>query len=416
MKSPMLTRFCLYGFLKNQRYFEPFLILAFRQKGLSFATIGTLVAFREICVNLMEIPTGAVADVLGRRRAMIASFAAYSAAFAVFALADGLGMLAAAMFCFAIGEAFRTGTHKAMIFTWLARQGREQEKTAVYGLTRSWSKLGSALSMPIAAAIAFCFGTGPAIFLASIVPCLANIVNFLTYPRYLDGEPAHKSLLAIASTLWSALQRSVRLRPLRRLLTESMGYEGIFKACMDYLQPILKTAALGMPVLLALNEHQRTAILVGVVYFALHLLSSLASRRAGRFAKAVGGDEQAAHRLWQLDLLAFALLAVGIALELSAVMILAFVVLAVLQNFWRPVLVARCADLAEPGQMATVLSIESQAKSLFVAVTAPLLGWSIDAMAGVSTQWRFLPLALLGMLVPALMLVSRQRDRERSVE
>ncbi len=77
----MLFRFCLYGFLKNQRYFEPFLILAFRQKDLAFATIGLLIAFREICVVVMEIPTGAVADALGRRRAMIASFVAYVGAF-----------------------------------------------------------------------------------------------------------------------------------------------------------------------------------------------------------------------------------------------------------------------------------------------------------------------------------------------
>ena len=66
----MLFRFCLYGFCKNQRYFEDFMILAFRQeKGLSFAMIGLLVGFREICINLLEVPTGAIADVLGRRRA-----------------------------------------------------------------------------------------------------------------------------------------------------------------------------------------------------------------------------------------------------------------------------------------------------------------------------------------------------------
>ena len=36
MFSGMLFRFCLYGFLKNQQYYEPFLILVFREKGLSF--------------------------------------------------------------------------------------------------------------------------------------------------------------------------------------------------------------------------------------------------------------------------------------------------------------------------------------------------------------------------------------------
>ena len=69
----MIARFCLYGFLKNQRYFAPFWILAFLDKGLSFATIGVLIGFRQICVTFCEVPTGALADVLGRRWAMILS-------------------------------------------------------------------------------------------------------------------------------------------------------------------------------------------------------------------------------------------------------------------------------------------------------------------------------------------------------
>ncbi|MCP3959885.1 MAG: MFS transporter, partial [bacterium] len=47
----MLFRFCLYGFLKNQKYYEPFLILAFLEKGLSFFDIGLLIAFREVAIN-----------------------------------------------------------------------------------------------------------------------------------------------------------------------------------------------------------------------------------------------------------------------------------------------------------------------------------------------------------------------------
>jgi len=82
MRIPMLFRFSLYGFLKNQRYYDPFLILAFREKGLSFFQIGILYGFREICTNLFEIPSGALADLYGRRRAMIFSFCAYIVSFA----------------------------------------------------------------------------------------------------------------------------------------------------------------------------------------------------------------------------------------------------------------------------------------------------------------------------------------------
>ena len=113
----MIRRFSLYGFLKNQRYFEPFIILFFLQQGLSFTEIGFLIAFRELIINLMEIPSGAIADLFGRRRSMMLSFTSYIASFAIFGFSQVYWHFFIAMFFFAIGEAFRTGTHKAMIFT-----------------------------------------------------------------------------------------------------------------------------------------------------------------------------------------------------------------------------------------------------------------------------------------------------------
>ena len=112
MKIPMLFRFSLYGMLKNQRYYDPFLILAFREKGLSFLQIGILIGFREIVMNLFEVPSGAVADLYGRRRSMIFSFSAYIASFVTFALSSSLSLLFGGMFFFSLGEAFRSGTHK----------------------------------------------------------------------------------------------------------------------------------------------------------------------------------------------------------------------------------------------------------------------------------------------------------------
>ena len=41
-------KFCAYGFLKNLKFYEPFLILFFLEKGLTFLQIGVLYAIREI--------------------------------------------------------------------------------------------------------------------------------------------------------------------------------------------------------------------------------------------------------------------------------------------------------------------------------------------------------------------------------
>ncbi len=412
----MLFRFCLYGFLKNQQYYDPFLILVFLQKGLSFGMIGVLIGFRAICINLTEIPAGAVADVMGRRRSMIVSFLAYIGSFAVFGLCDQLWTLFVAMLLFSMGEAFRTGTHKAMIFDWLERQGRLSEKTAVYGRTRSWSKLGSAVSVVIATGLVFHTGQYSSVFLFCIVPYLLNIVNFLGYPAYLDGPRQRgEQSGSVLRTLLSSVSRSFMHRPLRRLLIESMGYEGLFRSGKDYVQPVIQAACLSLPLMLALGDRfalgqrQRVAIGVGVVYFAVHLLSSFASRGAGRFAKTFGGENRSARLLWRMDLVVFAMMAGGILVGLSPVTIGAFVLLAVFQNFWRPILVGRVASHADSAQTATVLSIESQAKSLFVALAAPLLGWSVDLVTASNPELGFLPIAALGIGVSAAMLLTGHR-------
>ena len=409
MQIPMFFRFSLYGFLKNQRYYDPFLILAFLEKGLSFFQIGILIGFREICTNLFEIPSGVLADLYGRRRAMIFSFCAYITSFATFAMSKSLPMLFVAMFFFGLGDAFRTGTHKAMIFDWLSQQGRSDEKTKIYGFTRSWSQMGSAVSVLIAGGLVFYRGNFTDIFWFSIIPYLLNIINFLGYPANLDGDRQSKfSLKAVARLLGSALKQSVQFQPLRRLVFEGMGFEGMYKASKDFLQPILKQTAFALPILLVLDESKRAALLVTGVYFALYFLSSFASRNSHRVSDWRGGDEGAAQFMWWIDLALFALLIPALWFSWYPAIIALFVGLAILQNFWRPGLISRFNAQSTPDMSATILSIEAQSKSLATIVLAPLLGWLIDRFGN------FSPVGIVGTCIALVILLVYHSELEEN--
>ena len=405
----MLFRFSLYGFLKNQRYYDPFLYLAFLEKGLSFFQIGILIGFREICTNLFEIPSGAVADLYGRRRAMIFSFCAYIASFATFAVSESLFLLFGGMFFFGLGDAFRSGTHKAMIFDWLRTQGRSDEKTKVYGYTRSWSQMGSAVSVLIAGGLVFYRGNFTDIFWFSIIPYGLNIINFLGYPARLDGNKQEEfSPKAIARLLGNALKQSVQFPPLRRLVFESMGFEGMYKASKDYLQPILKQTAIALPLLLVLDESKRSALLVAGVYFALYFLSSFAARNSHQISNWRGGDEGAAQFMWWIDLVLFALLIPALWFNWYAAIIVLFVGLAILQNFWRPGLISRFNAQSTPEMSATILSIEAQSKSMATIVLAPLLGWLVDRVGN------FSPVGIVGTCIAVAILLVYRGELEAS--
>jgi MFS family permease len=424
----VLGRFSLYGFLKNQRYFEPFLYLAFLDKGLSFAMIGLLISCREVAKNLLEIPSGAIADMWGRRRAMMLSFTAYIASFAVLGSADGLGLLFCGMALFGVGEAFRTGTHKAMIFCWLRSQGRIDERTRVYGYTRSWSKIGSAVSVVIAAGLVLATGSYDYIFYGCIPAYVLGLINFLGYPRELDGEcercATPKKVLAHLSEAFSAAFR----RPgLRRLVLESMGFGGVFEAAKDYLQPVLKGVAvfvvagavvglgfLSLDEVEALGERRQAALLVGPVFVVLYLLSALASRRAHSLVELAGSEGRAARILWGLGFLSFATITIaalcGTGIAASAVTIAGFVFIYILQNFWRPVLVSRFDRESTESHRATVLSIESQAKSIVTMIAAPLLGLAVDLVKERGIGGPFWPVGALGAVVALAFFVTARRD------
>ncbi|MBW1997855.1 MAG: hypothetical protein JRJ29_07805 [Deltaproteobacteria bacterium] len=423
----MIRRFSLYGFLKNQQYYEYFIILAFRQMGLSYFMIGVLIAFREIMVNIMEIPTGGVADLCGRRRSMVFSFIGYIVSFIIFGACGIAAMeyslsermliplLLAAMFFFAVGEAFRTGTHKALIFTWLRMQGRTNERVRVYGYTRSWSKIGSAVSVILACLIVFATQNFIYVFFFAVIPYLLNIVNLMGYPEEIDCQQnTGNSLKEIVNHLKETLSMAVKQADLRRLVSESMGFEGFFKASKDYLQPILMAAALPLTARLfsniQLTNEQRSVVLIGPVYIILFIISAIASRNAFRLVSSSGREDRTAHRLWGVAALIYMVLLPALYFGVEWIMIPGFISLYGVQNLWRPVLISRFDAHGDEAKGATILSIESQAKSLATMVIAPVLGLAIDLARshaiGASEFW---PIGVIGILIALPFFLTRGR-------
>lgn len=408
----MIFRFSLYGFLKNQQYYEPFLFLAFLEKGLSFLEIGILIGFREICINAFEIPSGALADLWGRRRTMILALTGYIVSFIVFGFSRVYWTLFAAMLFFAVGEAFRTGTHKAIILNWLELNNRRDERTRVYGITRSWAQVGSAASVLIAAALVFYRGRYSAVFLFCIIPYLLGLVNLFLYPKELEGAgDGRVSFLRMIRLTGSAFAVVLRRGRLRRLLFESLGFQGLFKVSKDYLQPVLRALALGLPVMMAFEDKERAALVVGAVYFVLYALNSVASWKSERVARLFGKDDCAARSLWGASALSFAALGAALWFDRAVPAVVVFVLVATLHNFWRPLQIGRLGAAASTGTTATILSIESQSVSAFVAVVAPLLGWWIDALKqslppeGAPHVVQFYPVAVVGCAVSAAALL-----------
>lgn len=375
----MMTRFSMYGFLKNLNFSEPFLILFYLSLGLNFLQIGILVSFLNICINFMEIPSGALADIYGRKNSMLVSMGSYILSFAVFAFSSSFPPLFAAVFFFSIGEAFRTGTHKAMIFDWLRINDRLSEKTRVYGYTRSWSKYGSALSVAIATTIVILSENYRWVFIFSIIPYIIGIWNLACYPDYLNKKLADKADLKLIFThTFGSLKTTFGNLYLRKLVVQSMGFEGVFEVTKNYLQPILQAQALVLAVYFTFPEKESTALIIGVVYFILHVISAEASRGAHVFAGRFKSDQGAIFFMIIAGFILAVLSSMGIYFKFFIIAIIAYILYYLIQNLWRPILVAQYDDHAESSEQATILSIESQAKTAGITILAPIAGYMAD--------------------------------------
>ena len=415
-KDLQFYKFSLYGFLKNLRFFEPFLYLFFLEKGLNFLQIGTLITIREITRNVLEIPAGVLADSFGRRRIMITAFLFYIISFLVFYISPGYGLFIVAMFFYSFGDAFRTGTHKAMIFTYLKNKNWEDQKVWYYGYTRSASQFGSAISSLLAAFIVFYSGSYRYVFLFSTIPYVLDLLLMFSYPRELDGRIRRFYFSMIRENFRSIIKETKQsFRELRvfRTLTNTALFSGYFSAMKNYLQPIILGLVITLPVLFSWNREQTTAVMIGLVYFILYILSAITSRNSGRIA----GKFNGLFSLLNLSLIAGLIIGMagGFFYSLGTVFwivlsIIFFVAVHLTENLRRPVGVSYIADQFKEDILATVLSAESQVKSLYAAFIAPVIGFMADSFG---LGWGLAITSCLLLLVTPFIMIGKKSSGRR---
>lgn len=380
-KDKQYYKFCAYGFFKNLRFFEPFLLLFFLSKGLTFLEIGTLYAIQEITINIFEIPTGVLADSMGRRRTMISAFVFYIISFLIFYFSTSYLMFVAAILFYAYGDAFRTGTHKAMIFEYLKIKGWHDQKVHYYGHTRSWSQMGSAVSAALAAMIVFITRDYQMVFLFSVIPYMVDLILMTTYPKMLDGQRRTLKAGNVAAhfrhTISDFLVSIRRKAILQAILTQAV-YTGYYKAVRDYVQPVIKTFALSLPVFLWLDDKQRASIMVGIVFTVIYFLTSFTARRAGRFAERFQTLSHPLNITMLVGLVAGFVSGLLYHWGWLAGAVVFYMAIYLVENLRKPIGISIVAERLDKDILATALSAESQAETLFAALLAPVIGFVAD--------------------------------------
>jgi len=397
----MVVRFCLYSIFKNLRFFEAFFLFYLLSGpewggvGLSYFEVGALVGYQKLLTGVLEIPSGVATDHWGRRRALALCFAGYLFAFPLYALSAGfagalqIGLLYAAQTMFGVGEALRTGSHKAIMLDWADQTGPRGGATALIGFTRFFSKTSAGLSALAGGALVYFTGGFVWLFWASTIPALLGLGLILSYPRWLEGEIS-RTRGAVAQPGWAQRLKGLWAAPgIMALMLHSIIFESQIKLAQHYTQPFLKEG-LGIREIVVVGGVG--ALAVGAYYFVQHLVDGTASVMSAPLERRLGGGLRANRVVTLLAMLASGLLALCLFKGWLFMGMIGFIALTGLQNVRRPIFVALLNEVMDKPQRATTLSVDSQLRSWGVALLAPATGYLADSFG---LPWAFLAISFL---------------------
>ena len=370
-----LTKFGFYGFFKNLKFFDPYLWVYLNQNGLDLTKIGLLIAIREVIIYVFEIPSGVFADRFGKKTELIICFIFYIASFILFFIGGSFLIFVFAFILFGFGEAFRSGTHKAMIMEYLEVHNINDEKSKVYGKTRAYSLIGSSLSSILGVIFIIFLPNLELLFLIAIVPYIIDLLLVLSYPSYLNiKQESDMTFKGFINAIFTIVVYSLRDLSIRNTLIDSASYNAIFKTIKDYIQPLFVVFITGIVLMESLSSEDNVNIVIGLVYAIIFIVSSIASKNSYRFTKV--NREKTLYLVWGLS----AIVAFGLAFFIDNLYIIsiAFILFYILQNIRKPIMVEKIGDITKRSRRASILSVESQLTSLIIIIIAPLFGFIYD--------------------------------------
>lgn len=178
-----VNKFYWASFLKNQTYFTPILILFLQFNHLSFKEIFWVFTIGSIFNFIIEIPTGILADLYGKRSSIILSKFLIFLSFIVFGLSASFWFFVIAQLLYELGQSFRSGTETAYTYDYLQQnQNNNPSYTEVKGKQKFYARIGESLAAIIGGLIASQLGYNMVFFIAAI-PALINFLMNISWDK-----------------------------------------------------------------------------------------------------------------------------------------------------------------------------------------------------------------------------------------
>jgi len=353
-----IWKFYLYrAFGSGIAFAIPTIVIFWQDNGLSLTQIMILQSLFSVMAIFLEIPSGYIADKVGRKKSLITATLAFIIGISLMSIGRSFGGFLVAEVFFAIAFAFNSGADSAFIYDTLKDLKRETEYKKIWGQSLFYGMSTMAI-FNLAGGYIASFDTRYTFYFA-----LASIIIMLPFGLSLTEPKRHKTIYkkGYMHELLSIINKHILKK---KKLKWIMLYAGItfvfFHSSMWFLQPYFKM--INIPL-----EH------FGIIFGVATLFGAIVAKYTHRIEEVLGQKKLLAS-LTILPAIAYLLMGQFV----SAWSIILILIFTFCSSIYRVVIPDYINKLTKSEIRATVLSARSLVARIFYASLLPIFGYIAD--------------------------------------
>jgi len=345
--------------IKISKWFNivmPVVVLFYQNNGMGMQEIFILKAIYSVAIVTMEVPSGWMADVWGRKKTLIIGSLLGASGFLIYSFSFGFWAFVVAEIVLGVGHAFVSGADSAMLYDSLKASNKTDEYIKHEGRITSAGNFAEAFAGVIGGLLAAISLRTPFYFQFAVAAIAIPAAFTLVEPKIHSIEHIH-SIRKMVRNIKNTLANNHNLR-ISILLSALTGAATLTFAWL--VQPFF--IAIGLPV-----------EMYGIFWTALNLTVGVSSVFAHRIEMFFGKN-------WSLYAI---ILLLTLGYFLSGITIsewgMAFLFLFYLvRGIATPILKNYINQYTESEIRATIFSVRDFIIRIIFAVIGPLLGWITD--------------------------------------
>ncbi len=364
-------------------FFAPIYVFFLSNKGLSILQIMNILAIYSITIVLFEIPSGAVADIIGRKKTYaLGMLLMWSGAIAYLFVNTYLGFIFAEII-YAVGLALQSGANTALIYDTLKNLKQEKDFKKIQGKAHGIGLIMMAFASLFAGWI-YSINVNFPVILSSICLFIGFFIaiSFKEPNRYSEKIRLRETL----SLTKESISFTLKHKQLLWLILFSSNFLAFGSATFWLFQKFFLDTGISI-------------IYFGIIFSGATIIAAFSSILAHRIEKIMGRNLSFI-MMFTFTFFALLFLSSGnVYLGISAIILTQFVL-----GYSNPIITNYINILTYSRNRATVLSVFSFSGNIIVAMLLPFIGWLTEIY---SLPQAFLMSAGLFFAINVLLLISR---------